>query len=340
MTAIAGGRHGGTSRARRTTRERAVGRGSGANSARTGGGSEGEAGRARRTGDGRGWSSPQGWTSELCQGLRKSPRALSRPSIRVRRAARIVARRSRVVKSSERPNAAAHCARRRSLAMAAAGDPEIARRRAEADALAAECERPRARRATCSPRARAASSPRRRFRLVPGRRRQRRSSTVADDLEAECPMASHAMSTMSHTARDEAVTRQVPGREEPGRGVQAEPAEEKVEPASGSPPNVRPRALSRANGARHGQRRARAIEKQHALERVANEKNLDACARASRRRTRASRRRPRRVRIRTRRRRRRARRARPAPRRTPRCRRRRRSFHRCPRRSGRDTSRA
>lgn len=169
---------------------------------------------------------------------------------------------------------AAHCARRRSLAMAAAGDPpEIARRRAEADALAAECERLRAARDLLTAHM---------SRLLPpvdvsasfpvGD--DNASSTVADEASETMSMASHAMSTMSHTTATTAVTAKSRGGKSQGGASRRSRRKKKSSRASGSAANAirlssRERRVLASTEVEH-------LEKQHALERVANEKKLDA----------------------------------------------------------------
>jgi len=169
---------------------------------------------------------------------------------------------------------AAHCARRRSLAMAAAGDPpEIARRRAEADALAAECERLRAARDLLTAHM---------SRLLPpvdvsasfpvGD--DNASSTVADEASETMSMASHAMSTMSHTTATTAVTAKSRGGKSQGGASRRSRRKKKSSRASGSAANAirlssRERRVLASTEVEH-------LEKQHALERVADEKKLDA----------------------------------------------------------------
>lgn len=169
---------------------------------------------------------------------------------------------------------AAHCARRRSLAMAAAGDPpEIARRRVEADALAAECERLRAARDLLTAHM---------SRLLPpvdvsasfpvGD--DNASSTVADEASETMSMASHAMSTMSHTTATTAVTAKSRGGKSQGGASRRSRRKKKSSRASGSAANAirlssRERRVLASTEVEH-------LEKQHALERVANEKKLDA----------------------------------------------------------------
>lgn len=168
---------------------------------------------------------------------------------------------------------AAHCARRRSLAMAAAGDPpEIARRRAEADALAAECERLRAARDLLTAHM---------SRLLPpvdvsasfpvG---DDNASTVADEASETMSMASHAMSTMSHNTATTAVTAKSRGGKSQGGASRRSRRKKKSGRASGSAANAvrlssRDRRVVASTEVEH-------LEKQHALECVAEEKKLDA----------------------------------------------------------------
>jgi len=168
---------------------------------------------------------------------------------------------------------AAHCARRRSLAMAAAGDPpEIARRRAEADALAAECERLRAARDLLTAHM---------SRLLPpvdvsasfpvG---DDNASTVADEASETMSMASHAMSTMSHTTATTAMTAKSRGGKSQGGASRRSRRKKKSGRASGSAANAvrlssRDRRVVASTEVEH-------LEKQHALECVAEEKKLDA----------------------------------------------------------------
>lgn len=158
--------------------------------------------------------------------------------------------------------------------MAAAGDPpEIARRRAEADALAAECERLRAARDLLTAHM---------SRLLPpvdvsasfpvGD--DNASSTVADEASETMSMASHAMSTMSHTTATTAVTAKSRGGKSQGGASRRSRRKKKSSRASGSAANAirlssRERRVLASTEVEH-------LEKQHALERVANEKKLDA----------------------------------------------------------------
>ena len=165
-------------------------------------------------------------------------------------------------------------ARRRSLAMASAGDPlELTRRRAEADALAAECERLRAARDLLTAHM---------SRLLPpvdvsasfpvGD--DNASSTVADEASETMSMASHAMSTMSHNTATTAVTAKSRGGKSQGGASRRSRRKKKSGRASGSAANAvrlssRDRRVVASTEVEH-------LEKQHALERVANEKKLDA----------------------------------------------------------------
>lgn len=158
--------------------------------------------------------------------------------------------------------------------MAAAGDPpEIARRRAEADALAAECERLRAARDLLTAHM---------SRLLPpvdvsasfpvGD--DNASSTVADEASETMSMASHAMSTMSHTTATTAVTAKSRGGKSQGGASRRSRRKKKSSRASGSAANAirlssRERRVLASTEVEH-------LEKQHALERVADEKKLDA----------------------------------------------------------------
>ena len=157
--------------------------------------------------------------------------------------------------------------------MAAAGDPpEIARRRAEADALAAECERLRAARDLLTAHM---------SRLLPpvdvsasfpvG---DDNASTVADEASETMSMASHAMSTMSHTTATTAVTAKSRGGKSQGGASRRSRRKKKSGRASGSAANAvrlssRDRRVVASTEVEH-------LEKQHALERVAQEKKLDA----------------------------------------------------------------
>ena len=158
--------------------------------------------------------------------------------------------------------------------MAAAGDPpEIARRRAEVDALAAECERLRAARDLLTAHM---------SRLLPpvdvsasfpvGD--DNASSTVADEASETMSMASHAMSTMSHTTATTAVTAKSRGGKSQGGASRRSRRKKKSSRASGSAANAirlssRERRVLASTEVEH-------LEKQHALERVADEKKLDA----------------------------------------------------------------
>ena len=157
--------------------------------------------------------------------------------------------------------------------MAAAGDPpEIARRRAEADALAAECERLRAARDLLTAHM---------SRLLPpvdvsasfpvG---DDNASTVADEASETMSMASHAMSTMSHNTATTAVTAKSRGGKSQGGASRRSRRKKKSGRASGSAANAvrlssRDRRVVASTEVEH-------LEKQHALECVAEEKKLDA----------------------------------------------------------------
>ena len=221
--------------------------------------------------------------------------------------------------------------------MAAAGDPpEIARRRAEADALAAECERLRAARDLLTAHM---------SRLLPpvdvsasfpvGD--DNASSTVADEASETMSMASHAMSTMSHTTATTAVTAKSRGGKSQGGASRRSRRKKKSSRASGSAANAirlssrerrvwparrlstwRSSTRSSASRMREAGRAAREPGGDERAKRVGGQGALgferDVVALPFDGRDRRGR--------------------------TFRCRRRRRSFRRCPRRSGRDTSRA
>ena len=151
--------------------------------------------------------------------------------------------------------------------------PRDRRRRAEADALAAECERLRAARDLLTAHM---------SRLLPpvdvsasfpvGD--DNASSTVADEASETMSMASHAMSTMSHTTATTAVTAKSRGGKSQGGASRRSRRKKKSSRASGSAANAirlssRERRVLASTEVEH-------LEKQHALERVADEKKLDA----------------------------------------------------------------
>ena len=166
-------------------------------------------------------------------------------------------------------------ARRRSLAMASAGDPlELTRRRAEADALAAECERLRAARDLLTAHMSRLLPPADVSASFPGVADDHEASTVADEASETMSMASHAMSTMSHNTATTAVTAKSRGGKSQGGASRRSRRKKKSSRASGSAANAirlssRERRVLASTEVEH-------LEKQHALERVANEKKLDA----------------------------------------------------------------
>ena len=100
------------------------------------------------------------------------------------------------------------------------------------------------------------------------------SSTVADEASETMSMASHAMSTMSHTTATTAVTAKSRGGKSQGGASRRSRRKKKSSRASGSAANAirlssRERRVLASTEVEH-------LEKQHALERVADEKKLDA----------------------------------------------------------------
>lgn len=159
--------------------------------------------------------------------------------------------------------------------MASAGDPlELTRRRAEADALAAECERLRAARDLLTAHMSRLLPPADVSASFPGVADDHEASTVADEASETMSMASHAMSTMSHTTATTAVTAKSRGGKSQG-GASRRSRRKKKSGRSSSAAAAAARLSSR-------DRRVLAstevehLEKQIEIERVAEEKKLDA----------------------------------------------------------------
>ena len=158
--------------------------------------------------------------------------------------------------------------------MASAFDPlELTRRRAEADALAAECERLRAARDLLTAHMSRLLPPADVSASFPGVADDHEASTVADEASETMSMASHAMSTMSHTTGTTAVTAKSRGGKSVG-GASRRSRRKKKSGRSSSLAGAAARLSSR-------DRRVLAstevehLEKQIELERVAEEKKLD-----------------------------------------------------------------
>ena len=159
--------------------------------------------------------------------------------------------------------------------MASAGDPlELTRRRAEADALAAECERLRAARDLLTAHMSRLLPPADVSASFPGVADDHEASTVADEASETMSMASHAMSTMSHTTATTAVTAKSRGGKSQG-GASRRSRRKKKSGRSSSAAAAAARLSSR-------DRRVLAstevehLEKQIEIERIAEEKKLDA----------------------------------------------------------------
>lgn len=159
--------------------------------------------------------------------------------------------------------------------MASAGDPlELTRRRAEADALAAECERLRAARDLLTAHMSRLLPPADVSASFPGVADDHEASTVADEASETMSMASHAVSTMSHTTATTAVTAKSRGGKSQG-GASRRSRRKKKSGRSSSAAAASARLSSR-------DRRVLAstevehLEKQIEFERVAEEKKLDA----------------------------------------------------------------
>ena len=178
---------------------------------------------------------------------------------------------------AERPDLAVHCARRRWLVMAAAGDPpELVRRRAEADALAAECERLRAARDLLTAHMSRLLPPVDASAAFAGGvdDHEASASSRADEASDSMSLASHAMSMMSHTTATTAVTAKSRGGKSLGGASRRSRRKKKSGRASGAAADAvrlssRDRRVLASTEVEH-------LEKQHELERVAEEKKLDA----------------------------------------------------------------
>jgi hypothetical protein len=165
-------------------------------------------------------------------------------------------------------------ARRRSLAMASAGDPlELTRRRAEADALAAECERLRAARELLTAHMSRLLPPADVSASFPGVADDHEASTVADEASETMSMASHAMSTMSHTTGTTAVTAKSRG----GKSVGGASRRSRRKKKSGRSSSLAAAAARLSSRDRRvlASTEVEHLEKQIELERVAEEKKLD-----------------------------------------------------------------